>query len=333
MRPDLYKIFVLVLALVSSVASAQKYNLLPDTIYLCEGDSASIEIRQDVGVTTEIVWNTPRGTINNTKKIRAFIPGKYYIRLTQNNRSKLNDSSFIRVFSRPEKQLTDTNICRGRSIFLDAGNPGMKYLWSSGQHSQKIRIENPGRYWVRITNGRCATYDTVMVRFHPASSVSLAREAVFCLNDESKVLSAKAAPDVELLWNTGATTPSISVVREGVYYLTSNSKYCGVHTDTIRVRLKACECEMLIPNSFSPNEDNRNDYFFPVVDCEYTYFLITITDRWGYTVFTGNSPGSRWDGRFKGNLCPEDIYIYRIESTEKSADKKQVRTGHISLFR
>jgi gliding motility-associated-like protein len=313
--------------------SAQKYNLLPDTIHLCSGDSASIEIRQDVGLLSDIVWTTPRGAIKGTKKIRTAVPGKYFIRFAPQNKSALNDSSYIKVYSRPEKQLVDTSICRGRTVTLDAANPGMKYLWSNGAHTQKIRVENAGRYWVKIINGRCAIYDTAMVKFHPSSAVSIVKEVTFCLNDEVKVLTAKAGPEVELLWNTGATTPTINVVREGSYYLTSNSKFCGIHTDTVKVKLKACECEMLIPNSFSPNEDNRNDYFFPVVDCEYTYFIMTITDRFGNTVFTGNSVNSKWDGRFKGNLCSEDIYVYRIESTEKVTDKKQVRTGHISLFR
>lgn len=90
---------------------------------------------------------------------------------------------------------------------------------------------------------------------------------------------------------------------------------------------------MIIPNSFTPNEDNRNDYFFPVLQCDYSYFNLTITDRWGNTVYSSNNTNGKWDGRFKGNLCPEDIYIYRIESTEKGTDKKLVRNGHISLFR
>ena len=74
---------------------------------------------------------------------------------------------------------------------------------------------------------------------------------------------------------------------------------------------------MIIPNSFTPNEDNRNDYFYPVLQCEYSYFKITIMDKWENTVFTSNSVNGKWDGRFKGNLCPEEMYVYRIESVEK----------------
>jgi gliding motility-associated-like protein len=60
---------------------------------------------------------------------------------------------------------------------------------------------------------------------------------------------------------------------------------------------------------------------------------MTITDKWGNIVFFTNSVNGKWDGRFKGNLCPEETYIYRIESIEKGSDKKQPRTGHVLLFR
>ena len=91
--------------------------------------------------------------------------------------------------------------------------------------------------------------------------------------------------------------------------------------------------KVLIPNNFTPNEDFRNDYFTVTSQCEYSNFVLTINDRWGYTVFTSNNVNAKWDGRFKGNLCPEDIYSYQLETTEKLSGKKQVRSGHVSLFR
>jgi gliding motility-associated-like protein len=106
-----------------------------------------------------------------------------------------------------------------------------------------------------------------------------------------------------------------------------------VRYDSVKVKIKACDCEILVPNSFTPNEDDRNDYFFPVLQCEYSYYNMTIFDRWSNTVFITNNPNGRWDGRFKGNLCPDDIYVYRIETIEKGSERKSVSKGQISLFR
>jgi gliding motility-associated-like protein len=229
--------------------------------------------------------------------------------------------------------IRDTAMCKGKPLVLDAKYTGLKYQWSTGENTQRITIENPGRYWVKIKNGTCVTVDSVKVRALPGVAVTVPTDLVFCANEEHKIIFAKSTGKARFLWNTGAVTPSLQVTKEGTYWLRSESGLCGKQVDSIHVKIKMCECEMVIPGSFSPNEDGRNDYFFPVSTCEYSYFYITIADRWGNTVYISNSLSAKWDGRFKGNLCPEDIYVYRIESTERGADKKVVRTGKISLFR
>ena len=239
----------------------------------------------------------------------------------------------VNIFSKPKLVLRDTIICKGRSIILDAKNPGMQYLWNTFETTQKIKIVNPGRYWVALINGSCNTVDTVYIKPLQGSGVVLNREATFCMNEEIRIISVKVNPGTKIQWSTGATSASIYAIKEGNYWVKTEMNNCGAQVDTIRVKLKVCECEMMIPNSFTPNEDNRNDYFFPVAQCDYSYYMMTITDRWGNTVFTTNNIAAKWDGRFKGNLCPEDIYIFKIESTEKGGDKKSIRSGHISLFR
>jgi gliding motility-associated-like protein len=320
--------------LIGGVLLSQKINLLRDSIGFCQGDSAYIEIRQPLDNNVSIQWNTPYGIITNTKKIRAKKQGKYYVQVTSPQFiTAITDSSIVSIYSKPKLSLRDTIICKGRSIILDAKNPGMQYFWNTFETTQKIKVVNPGRYWVAITNGTCNNIDTVYIKPVQGSGVTVNNEAVFCLNEENRIISVKANPGTKILWSTGATSPSIYAIKEGVYWVKTEINNCGAQVDTIRVKLKVCECEMMIPNSFTPNEDNRNDYFFPVVQCDYSYYMLTITDRWGNIVFTTNNINTKWDGRFKGNLCPEDIYIFRIESTEKGSDKKQVRNGHISLFR
>ena len=327
-----FKLTIYALFCLAPFLRAQRVNILPDTLHIC-GDSAFIALSREVGNGAAIRWITPGGVINNTKRIKASGEGRYYIRIYPDNKPGTADSTYVKLWARPAASLRDTTICKETPVVLDAGNPGMRYFWNTGQQGRKIKVTQQGRYWVRITNGKCVTVDTVKVTHYPGSGVQINPEQTFCLNDEDRLLSIKGGGDVPVLWNTGATTPTIVPTREGMYWVRTESPFCGSHTDTIFVKLKACECEMMIPNSFTPNEDNRNDYFFPVTQCEYSFYMLTVTDRWGNTVFVSNNVHTKWDGRYKGNLCPEDIYVYRIESTEKGSDKKLVRTGHISLFR
>ncbi|MGZ4098517.1 MAG: T9SS type B sorting domain-containing protein [Bacteroidia bacterium] len=243
------------------------------------------------------------------------------------------DSTVTKVYAKPKIGLRDTVLCKGKPLILDTKTPGMRYIWNTDETTSKIKVENSGQYWVKVINRGCSVSDTVNVKFLQGTTVNFGTEVSFCLSEENKILSVKPNPGTKILWNTGAIYPSINITKEGTYWVKTENKNCGEQVDTVRVKLKACDCEMLIPNSFTPNEDNRNDYFFPVLQCEYSFFNMTISDKWGNVVFSTNNVNGKWDGRFKGNLCPEEVYVYRIESIEKGSDKKLPRTGHVSLFR
>ncbi len=307
--------------------------MLPDTIGFCASDSARIEIKEKFDKNAYIQWQTPFGIIENTKKITNIkLGGKYYIKVVSLKITYV-DSTYLKVYAKPKLNLHDTLLCKGKVFYLDAKNPGLRYFWSTGETSQKIKVDASGNYWLRVNNSGCATTASVNVKFIQGASANFNSETQFCLSEPNKILSVKPTLGTKILWSTGATSSSITITKEGTYWVNTENKNCGTQTDSVKVKLKACDCEMIIPNSFTPNEDNRNDYFFPVLQCEYSYFVMTISDKWGNAVFTTNSVNGKWDGRFKGNLCPEDNYVYQIESSEKGSDKKIVRKGHISLFR
>jgi gliding motility-associated-like protein len=313
----------------------QRYTkMLPDTMRFCGDDSSSfIEIKHELEKNATILWNTPGASISNVKKLKVSKEsGRYKLKVVS-QQGVFRDSTYVKIYPKPKYHLRDTVLCKGQYFVLDAKNPGARYLWNTHENTQKIKVENSGLYWVKINNKGCSIIDTIKIKFLQNSAVNFNGEVTFCLNEENKILSVKASTGGKILWNTGATTTNINATKEGWYWVKTESKECGIQTDSVKVKLKACDCEMLVPNSFTPNEDNRNDYFFPVIQCEYSWYNITVSDRWGNVVFSSNNIGAKWDGRFKGNLCPEDIYVYHIESTEKGTDKKLIRNGHISLFR
>ena len=308
--------------------------MLPDTTGFCSSDSVVIEIKQSLDKNASTEWRGKSiGIIYNTKKIKVKNQlEKYYLKVVSGKNSYI-DSTVVKPYLKPKLNLHDTTLCKGKELVLDANNPGLRYVWSTDEITQKIKVDNSGSYWVKVINLGCTVTDTVKVKFLSDVILGFNPEMAFCLSDEVKTLSVKVNPGTKILWNTGASSQSVNAVSDGVYWVKTSSKNCGTQIDSVHVKLKACDCEMLIPNSFTPNEDNRNDYFFPVLQCDYSYYKITICDKWENTVFTSTNINSKWDGRFKGNLCPEELYIYRIESIEKGNDKKVVRSGKISLFR
>ncbi|MDF2447955.1 MAG: hypothetical protein K0R26_459 [Bacteroidota bacterium] len=314
------------------MAQFKTQDLLPDTTVICAGDSFLVKFSEDqVNRLATYTWQTPKAIIVHSKQIYLKYKGLHIVKIND-GKKQLIDTTYLKLNEKPKLKLRDTSLC-GQPIHLHLTNKSYKYTWSTGETGDQIKIERPGTYWVKANNKGCFFSDTFKVIQANVAIPNFTREITMCENEPGKILSIKAPADVKLFWNTGANTPSINATKEGLYWVKSTSAQCGIKTDSVTIKYKNCDCDIFIPNSFTPNDDERNDHFAPVFQCDYNYFQITIMDRWGNTVYTSTNINAKWDGRFKGNPCPDDVYVYRLEAVQKGNDKKVIRNGHISLFR
>ncbi|MCF8424442.1 MAG: gliding motility-associated C-terminal domain-containing protein [Bacteroidia bacterium] len=320
------------LLLKSNSAQTKALNFLPDTTFICAGDSSLIKFPENkVSKEATFTWQTPKAIIVHAKQLYVKYKGLHIIKIIDGKRI-LIDTTYLKFNDRPTFKMHDTVIC-GNPIIVEYKNKGYSYLWSNGENTDRIKIDKQGIYWLKLNNKGCSFIDTFKVTNANFAIPNFGKEILICENEPNKLLSVKASSDVKIYWNTGANTPSINATKEGIYWVKSTSKNCGIKTDSVLIKYKNCDCEIFIPNSFTPNEDEKNDLFWPVFQCEYSYFSLTIFDRWGNTVYSSNNITGKWDGKFKSNPCPDDIYVYRLEAIQKITDKKIIRNGHISLFR
>lgn len=306
---------------------------MSDTTYICLGDSLVITFDESkVSKKAVIHWETPYGSIYNSKQFCIKLKGQYFLKIRDENKTYI-ESTIVKTYDKPKINIRDTFFCQGSPVLITTKNKSYKYNWSTGETSDNIKIEKANNYWVKISNKGCAYTDTFKVTSHVGTIANFGKEILMCESDPFKTLSVKAPNDTKLFWNTGANSPSINVSKEGVYWVNSISKNCGSKTDTVTIKYKNCECDMYIPNSFTPNDDDKNDLFSIAFQCEYSYYLLVISDRWGNIVYSSNNINGKWDGKFKSNPCPDDIYVYHIEVIQKNNDKKITRNGKIALFR
>lgn len=88
---------------------------------------------------------------------------------------------------------------------------------------------------------------------------------------------------------------------------------------------------LVIPNVFSPNGDEINDYFEVSTDGS-TVYELSIFTRTGTRVFFSSSPRIFWDGRSNvGENLKQGVYYYVIE--EKDGGDSTQEVGFIHLFR
>lgn len=138
-----------------------------------------------------------------------------------------------------------------------------------------------------------------------------------CFADYPQELTASSTGVTRFKWDSGETTPSITIHGEGIYTVYGFDE-CD---DTLFIEKytvscpKPCESQEFKPvNVFSPNGDNLNERFlFDLPECAVVNQL-NITNRWGNIVYNAQD-NSGWDGTFNGNNCSEGVYFWELQYT------------------
>jgi gliding motility-associated-like protein len=90
---------------------------------------------------------------------------------------------------------------------------------------------------------------------------------------------------------------------------------------------------VFIPNAFTPNQSGPglNNRFYVVADGIIS-FNIRIYNRWGEQMYISDDLKEGWDGKFQGDDCQQDVYMYVVNV--KGFDGKLYEySGTISLLR
>lgn len=118
----------------------------------------------------------------------------------------------------------------------------------------------------------------------------------------------------------------------GIYpvaMIVTNSWGCA---DTIVKLIQIFEdFDVYVPNVFTPNNDELNDIFLPIIRGVKQYDL-AIYNRWGARIFHSIDPQKGWDGSFSGQPCKDDVYIWKLTLSSNSGESK-TQTGHVTLYR
>ncbi len=132
----------------------------------------------------------------------------------------------------------DDGFCAGDALILDAENTGADYDWNTGATTQTINVTESGTYSVIVTdNAGCTAEDEIVIEIFPSPIVNLGPDISVCAGD-IVVLDAENPGD-NYVWNTGATTQTISVTTSGNYGVTvTNDAGCS-DIDIVHVTVNA----------------------------------------------------------------------------------------------
>ena len=140
------------------------------------------------------------------------------------------------------------------------------------------------------------------------------------------------SPEGVIMGGQNENTITVKWTEIGSYTIIaqfSNGK-C-ISQNELNVIVEGCpESTIWIPNSFTPNQDRINDEF-GAYGTNIDEFNMDIYNRWGELIFTSDKLEYRWDGYYRGNLCQEDIYVYKIRYKTKNFKSKEIY-GRVGLI-
>jgi gliding motility-associated-like protein len=107
-------------------------------------------------------------------------------------------------------------------------------------------------------------------------------------------------------------------------------KYCSDTSEIVTLDVNN-RGELFIPNAFSPNNDNNNDYF-KIEGPIYDVFEMRIFNRFGEEIFNSTNQLFGWDGKVKNEAAEAGVYAYyvKVKCPNGNIENKK---GNITLIR
>jgi gliding motility-associated-like protein len=156
-------------------------------------------------------------------------PGTYTLTI-KDSLCNFTDTIVVSTFELQIDKLTIDTMCTGDTLTIAAPIGYQRFLWSTGDTTQNVRITEPGKYSVKLYTTNCFGYDTTEVKLYAPNRALLA-DTIICEND-SVLLDAGVSSSY--LWSTGDTGRFTTIHTAGTYMLRFFDEKCFVY-DTVEV--------------------------------------------------------------------------------------------------
>jgi gliding motility-associated-like protein len=321
----------------------------PDTS-ICAPDTLGLWAKGGLTYT----WS-PAATLScadcSTPAASPSLPTTYVVVGTDSNGCSNTDTVRIGIQTKTTFSVNPSGeICVGEQYQLFADG-ATTYYWTPSESldnpDSKSPIARPTTtttYTATAKEGSCETAShTVTVVVDPLPTIDAGSDQNIIAGGRAQLQATGTAVNrVEwdanpalscLLCFDPIATPKVTTV----FHITGfTNKNCKSY-DSVTVYIMCDDRQLFIPNTFTPNGDGLNDYFFPRSKEINMVKVFRIFNRWGEMVYQQeNMPVNEelkgWDGTYKGVKLPPDIYVYLIQGDCENG-KSLLWKGNIALMR
>jgi gliding motility-associated-like protein len=311
------------------------------------------------------LWNFGDGstpTIDGPSQMtHSFLsPGSYSVTLslldTDYCNYPLDTTQIVNVAQNVKAQFTipPTGCAPDSAAFDNTTIGGETYYWYFGDGSPIDSTDispvhlypDPGTYAITLIavnpntcNIRDTATATITLYTKPAADFSYQPQP--SEPNTPTVFVPTSSPAIRFRWDFGDGTSEVKATPDTVVHqyirtdtfqvclLVTNAEGC---TDTVCHPVEAIVHPLLdVPNAFTPGRFGT-DAIIKVVGFGIVHMTWRIFNRWGQEVFQSDDPYIGWDGYYRGQIQPMDVYAYTLEV--EYYDGTHVRKkGDITLIR
>lgn len=218
------------------------------TLTICEGDSVEVSSTNNFN---SYLWSS--GETSNSIYIST--TGNYVLETIDNNNCP-GKSDTLNVVIIPnydlDIQTSNNAICHNDSTQLSTLSNFSSYTWSNGETTDQIYINDNQEYYLSVINSFGCEYfsDTISL---PVSQyeyqIHLIGDTLICAGGSS-ILHTDMSNSV--VWNTTATTNSISISSSGDYSFSGIDSYgCPIVSDTVSINQISYNTPSLVLDTLS----------------------------------------------------------------------------------
>jgi len=247
--------------------------------------------------------------------------------------------------------------------FTNTSTYGVEYLWDFGDGTNSNQ-ENPTH-----TYYQAGTYNVMLTVTGPGGDIDIEiktgvavvhprAEAYFTVNPPvitipDQVFFLNTSTNATIFeWDFGdggesdAFSPYHFYESTGwhpVTLIANNEFNCPDTFIVDQAVLGNVDTRIAFPNAFTPNPNGsngghwtvddmfNNDIFFPMYK-GVEEFEMQIFNRWGELLFESKDVRQGWDGYYRGQLCQQDVYVWRVKVTfQDGGDLTEM--GDVTLIR
>ncbi|WP_316817344.1 gliding motility-associated C-terminal domain-containing protein [Pedobacter nyackensis] len=279
-------------------------------------------------------WTGPNGFSSTSQspvipKATVEMAGTYYVTVTNEAGCVVNKE--IEVFIVPRPVITIdavTPICKGSSVTLNARadtDIGTTYSWLPDASLSATDIPSPvatpektTTYTVYVSNGSCRTSMDVTVHVLTPLQANAGPDLKIIKGNSIRLKGSVSGENPgDVLWTPSdflddptKLNPIANPPFSMNYILNvTSSTDCAPASDQVFVKVYD---KLVVPNSFSPNDDGINDIWNVIAIDTYANPTVKIMNRYGQLMFEGKGDKTAWDGKRGNEDVPVGVYYYMI---------------------